>query len=260
MPHYNVTGIVLRRMAYGETDNILTIYTRELGRVSAIAKGSRRATSRTAGACEILTCARFNLASGKSLDVVTQTEIVNAFPALRKDLARLANGQYLAEILDKLVADGDPHAELFILLRSALLLLERSSDPATAARWFELRILGEVGFAPDLGCCVACGEAVPAAGNWPNEEYALSVKHGGAVCARHTSTTSSDDHAPLSPDALDFLQHVDAHDIGNIRSVLKIDPPSARTASLARNAMRRYIRWRIDSDLRSVAFLDSLTA
>jgi len=260
MPQYNATGIVLRRIAFGETDNIITLYTRERGRVSAIAKGARRASSRTSGACEILTCARYNLAVGKSLDVVTQAEVKNAFPALRKDLTRLASGQYLAELLDKFVVDEDPHPELFTLLRASLLLLERMPEPQTAARWFELRLLDLAGYGPDLTTCSICGETVPAQGDLPDDEYALSVKQGGAVCPRHVIPHSSDDHAPLSVDAIDYLQHLNAHTVSQVRAVLAIAPPMPRTAMLARIALRRYIRWRIDSDLRSTVFLDSLNA
>lgn len=258
MPQYNATGIVLRRLAYGETDNIVTLYTRENGRVSAIAKGARKASSRTASACEILTCARYNLASGKSLAVITQAEIKNAFPALRKDLSRLAHAQYTAELTDKFVADEDPHPQLFTLLRATLLLLERTADPATAARWFELRLLAETGFAPNLSACAACGEQVPDAAMRTDSVYALSASAGGVVCPLHAPAFSKADAPELTFDALDFLQHLSAHEIGSIRQLLDVAPPPRRSANLARLALRRYIRYRIDSDLRTLGFLDGL--
>ncbi|MDR3707527.1 MAG: DNA repair protein RecO [Capsulimonadaceae bacterium] len=258
MAQYNVTGIVLRRVPYGETDNIITLYTRERGRVSAIAKGARKPISRLAGACETLTCGRYNLAGGKSLDIVTQAEVKDAFPSLRKDLSRLAGAQYLAEALNHFVVEEDAHPDLFTLLRAGLLLMERADDPQTAVRWYELRLLELAGYGPDLCSCVICGETVPRDNASQTDIYALSVANGGALCTDHANPNGYEDHAALTFDALDYLQHLNAHGLEHIRAVAKIPSPSEATAGLARMALRRTIRWRIDGDLRSAPFMDSL--
>ncbi|HEY3332982.1 MAG TPA: DNA repair protein RecO [Capsulimonadaceae bacterium] len=258
MAQYNTMGIVLRRMAFGETDNILTIYTRDRGRVSAIAKGARKAGSRLTGASEVLTCANFGLATGKSLHVLQQAEVKNSFPALRKDLMRLAHGQYMAELLSHFVAEDDPQPDLFTLLRSTLLLLERIADPEMASRWFELRLMERIGYAPDLETCAVCGEPVPGPSTDAADRFALSAAQGGVLCPYHARPREIDDHSELSYDAVDFVQHVNAHDLEHIRAVLSVAPPSHATATQARLALRRYIRYRCDSDLRSIAFMDSL--
>ena len=260
MPQYNVTGIVLRRIPFGETDNILTIYTRERGRLSAIAKGARKAISRLAGSSEVLTCARFNLASGKSLEVVTQAEVKNAFASLRSDLPRLAGAQYMAELVNHFVVDEDPHEELFVLLRTGLLLMERAADPQTAVRWYELRLLGLVGYGPDLRECAVCHDPVPGPDASASDIYAASASNGAVLCVRHAHPREYDDHALLSFDALDYLQHLDAHEIDDVRAVAGIAAPSRETAAQARMALRRTIRWRTEADLRSAAFMDSLIA
>src|SRR5215468_2707066 len=102
MPAYTTTGLVLHRLNLGETDKILTLYTREHGKLSAVAKGARRAGSRLSGATELFTDSKFLLATGKTLDIVTQCEIRESFPALRNDLERLARATYFCELLDRM--------------------------------------------------------------------------------------------------------------------------------------------------------------
>src|SRR5579862_3611183 len=99
MPTYTADSLVLHRLNLGENDRILTLYTREHGKLSAVAKGARRATSRLVGATELFTQARVLLATGRSLDILTQCEIRASFPALRNDLERLARATYLCELL-----------------------------------------------------------------------------------------------------------------------------------------------------------------
>ena len=259
MPSYNATGIVIRRTQYGETDNILTLYTREQGRVSVIAKGARKAISRFSGASEMLTCSRFGLATGKGMHVVTQVEVKNSFPNLRKDLVRLANGLYFAELLGKFIADEDPSEALFVLLRATLLLLERIRDPETAARWFEMRLMDELGYAPDLEACFECAAEIDVdAAEVGGHTLALSVAHGAVVCADHASMPSTVADPPLSGESLAYLRQLATMTVSDIRQVLAIPSPTDRGASLARTAMRRYIRFRLDRDLKSLEFLDSV--
>src|SRR5437879_4466300 len=127
MPVYKVNGIVLRRSDLGETDRILRLFTRECGRVDTVAKGARRGTSRLSGATELFTHSRMLLATGKTLDIVSQCEIRESFPGLRGDLQRIARATYLCELVDRLLADREPNTEAFDLLLSALYLLQRPS-------------------------------------------------------------------------------------------------------------------------------------
>ena len=95
-------------MNYGETDRILTLYTREQGRLSAIAKGCRRTTSRLAAATELFMYGKYLLATGKSLEIVTQSETRESFPRLRSDVLRIAYASYIVELVNETVEDHDP--------------------------------------------------------------------------------------------------------------------------------------------------------
>ena len=259
MPAYTTDAFVLRRMHFGETDNILTLYGRDRGRFSAIAKGARKAISRLSGATEVLTLTRFGMASGKSLEIVTQVEVQDSFPGLRQDLLRLAHGLYLADLVDHSVEDHAPNPRLFDLLHAGLSLLETVSPPEVAARWFEVQLLRDLGYAPDLCQCAVCREPVPGSFR-SGERFALSALLGGALCPRHARPASNDDHSGLSHEALLLLQTMDAPWPQNGDRLPASELPDAKSLSEARLALRRSLRFRLERDLKSLTFLDSLRA
>ncbi len=261
MPSYSTLAIVLRRLHYGETDNILTLYSPEHGRFSAIAKGARKAISRLSGATEALTCTRFGLASGKSLEIVTQVEVEDSFPGLRQDLYRLAHGLYFADLVDHAVEDHAPNPALFDLLHTVLSLTRTVTPVDLVARWFELHLLRDLGYAPVLSECMICHTPLP--GDFAEDEvFALSALLGGALCPRHARPATDESHSALSYEALWLLQTLDAaHDFPS-ESVADLgsDLATLSTKSLnqTRLALRRTLRFHIERDLKSLEFLDSL--
>jgi DNA repair protein RecO (recombination protein O) len=261
MPAYNTVAIVIRRLNFSETDKILTLYSRDLGRFSAIAKGARKTMSRMSGATEMLMCTRFNLATGKSMDVVTQTEVHESFPQLRQDLDRLAHGLYLADLVDHCVEDHEPHPALFDLLMAGLYLVQRAPSPQIPARWFELQLLMELGYQPDLFACAICGSSIELpAGPLPEgmgSRFALSASQGGALCLTHARPGLIDDHSTLSGEALSLLRRLQGIDPeeGSVVATVTASQISLDQAGLA---LRRYLRYRLERELKSLAFLDSL--
>jgi DNA repair protein RecO (recombination protein O) len=261
MPAYTMDAFVLRRRHFGETDNILTLYSRDAGRFSAIAKGARKAISRLSGATEVLTLTRFGLATGKSLEIVTQVEVQDSFNRLRQDLERLAHGLYLADLLDHSVEDHAPNPTLFDLFHAALSLTGALTPPEIAARWFEVRLLRDLGYAPNFFECAVCQEPLPG-GFLERERFGLSVHLGGALCPRHARPATNEDHSGLSYGALIFLQALDAPEpeMESGIALPALIPPGAKSLNEARLALRRSLRVRLERDLKSLEFLDSLRA
>ncbi len=257
MPAYTTEAVVLRRLQYGETDNILTLYSPEIGRFSAIAKGARKAISRLSGATEVLTCTRFGLASGKTLEIVTQAEVRESFSALRLDLPRLAHGLYLADLLDHSVEDHAPNPILYQMLLAGLSQTAALTPPELAARWFEVQLLRDLGYAPQITHCAVCQRPVP--GEFARDElFALSVHLGGVLCPRHAHPEANADHSGLGTGALRLLQTLDS--LGPEGAIALPALPAAGPKSLdqVRLALRRSLRARLERDLKSLEFLDSL--
>lgn len=257
MPAYTTVAIVLRRLQYGETDNILTLFSPDKGRFAAIAKGARKAVSRLSGATETLTCTRFGLATGKSLEIVTQVEVQESFTPLRQDLNRLAHGLYLADLVDHAVEDHAPNPVLYELLLTGLRQVETLTPPELAARWFEVQILGDLGYAPNLTECAICQTPLPS--DFPRDElFALSASLGGAVCPRHSHPEGNDDYSGLGLGALRLLQTLEALGPDGGIALGGLPPAGPKGLDQIRLALRRTLRSRLERDLKSLEFLDSL--
>src|SRR3954452_785645 len=170
-------AIVLRSIRYGEADRVLHLYTPERGRVSAIAKGVRRAKSRFGGRLEPFFRLELVLYEGRSdLLTVTSAETLAGHRRLREDGGALDAAARACDAVGRLFADGDPHAGVYHLLANELALLD--ADPARAGRAnalaFRLKLLLAAGFAPQLSACASCGERDHLAG--------FSGAAGGMVC------------------------------------------------------------------------------
>src|SRR3954464_4151975 len=152
-------AIVLRSLRYGEADRILHLYTPHAGRVSAIAKGVRKARSRFGGRLEPFFRTHLVLYHGRSdLLTVTSAETVDAHPRLRDDARALDAAARACEAVARVFDDGEPHAGVYPLLANELALLDREPARAGTANVlaFRLKLLLAAGFAPQLAACAAC--------------------------------------------------------------------------------------------------------
>jgi DNA repair protein RecO (recombination protein O) len=208
MPVYKAEAIILRRQAVGEADRVITLFTREHGRLRTVARGVRRTTSRLAGRIEPFTHARLLLARGRTLDVIAQAEVVAAFAGLRADLTRSAYAAYVAELVDRFLPDRDRNESVFALLRTTLAALNQAAgeDAQVLALWFALHLAAELGYRPETEACVACGRRVPHLPGRAMEAWAFSPALGGALCP---ACRSQDANAlGASPGILAAFEHL----------------------------------------------------
>jgi DNA repair protein RecO (recombination protein O) len=243
---YKTPAIVLRHRKLGDADQILTLYTANRGKVEAVVKGARKTRSRLAGHAEPLTHATFMLAQGRSLDIVTGAETAESFQVLRDDLERLSRGMYACELLDKFT---EPHAEnfgLFRLLLDTLRRLGSSAEHDTPIRYYEMTLLREMGYTPELDACVSCRSKLE-----PETNY-WSAGAGGVVCARCRHEEAA--IRPISANAIKLLRlllHGRWTDVARV----KID---ADLALELERALGEYVRWVLERDVRSAAFIDTV--
>lgn len=159
---YATEGVVLRRNNIGEADRIVTIYSKHSGKISFIAKGIRRSTSRKGGNLELFNQVKIFVAKGRNLDLITEAEVINSFQDWRKDLKKIAVAYELCELVDKLSAEGVENQEVYDLLVNYLLNLSSILEDQSPARQrpspqamagglitnFELSLLQYLGFWP----------------------------------------------------------------------------------------------------------------
>ncbi len=246
MPVYKAEAIVLRQQALGESDRIITLFTREYGKVRAVARGVRRSTSRLAGRIEPFIHARLLLARGRTLDVIAQAEIVRPFSGVRADLLRGAYAAYVVELVDRGVPERDRHEEVFALIIGALEDLERAreDDAEMAALRFAVKLAGLLGYQPETAACVECGRCLPhtlgAAGAW-----AFSPLSGGALCPACRSRDA--EAVSVSPGVLaacDYLVRVPERQSGRLRI------PPVQRGELAK-LVQLHLEHRLEAKLRS---------
>ena len=172
-------GVVLRTIRYGEADRVLHLYTRDRGRVAAMAKGVRRTRTRFGGRLEPFFRLDMILYEGRSeLLTVTSAETVEAHTRLRTDARALDAAARACDAVARLFETSEPHPAVYHLLCNELALLDRDSGAhATRANQlaFRLKLLLAAGFAPQLGACASCGEREHLA--------AFSGAAGGVVCS-----------------------------------------------------------------------------
>jgi DNA repair protein RecO (recombination protein O) len=188
-------AVVLRSMRFGEADRILHLYTAQRGRVSAIAKGVRRARSRFGGRLEPYFSLRLVLHEGRSeLLTVTSAETVAAHPRLREDAGALDSAARACDAVARLFDTNEPQPGVFNLLRRELALLDAAPAQATHANQlaFRLKLLLAAGLAPQLAACASCGERDHLSG--------FSGAAGGVVCAACEAASF-----PLSGEAHGFM-------------------------------------------------------
>ncbi len=194
-----VEAIVLRHSDWGEADRLVWLITQEMGKIQAVAKGVRRIRSRKAGHLEPFTRASLLLARGRDLLIVTQAETIDAFLPLREDLAGVTYASYVVELLDRFTYEQGEGRELFVLLADTLKRLSEGTDPDSVIRYFELRLLDQVGFRPELFHCLGCGRDIQ-----PESQF-FSAKAGGVLCPK--CGPGAPGAIPISINALHLLRH-----------------------------------------------------
>jgi DNA repair protein RecO (recombination protein O) len=179
MPLEKAQALVIRTTDWSESSRIATLWTREFGKVRALAKGGRRLKSSFESALDLLTSCSIVLVrkTSGSLDLLTEALVVERFAQLRRDLQALYAAYYVAELLNDWTEDYDPHPALF---DEALETLRQVGQPGvmTGPRMarFELTLLRELGYGPALDACAGC------TGPITGPQLAFSAAAGGMVC------------------------------------------------------------------------------
>ena len=175
---HRVDALVLRAIAYGESDAVVHLLVLGRGRVSAFARGARSSRKRFGGALEPFQRVEALLSEreGQELWALREARVVEGHGRLREDLHRIAHAGYAAELVHDLTRAGQPADALFLLLEEFLTRLEAGAATSARLRALELLALEAAGFAPELLACARCGSEVPSG------RAAFDPDAGGVIC------------------------------------------------------------------------------
>jgi DNA repair protein RecO (recombination protein O) len=246
VPLYRDEAIVLRTHKLGEADRIVTLLTRERGRVRAVARGVRRTTSRFGSRLEPFTHVDLQLAEGRNLDTITQAETLTPFSAgLGEDYERYTAGTVMLETADRLVSEErQPSLQQFLLLVGGLRAMAAGERrPGQVLDSYLLRSLAVAGYAPSFENCAHCG-TLPNEGGGPHRWFNPSM--GGVLCA----TCRMPGSANPAPETITLLGALLA---GDWPAVTAADPRHLREAS---GLVAAYLHWHLERGLKSLAYVE----
>jgi DNA repair protein RecO (recombination protein O) len=243
-------AILLRAVAYGEADRIVTLLGRATGRVSALARGARKSQRRFGGGLGMAATGVATLRErpGAELLALEAFDIVEARMGLGQDVGRAAHAAYALELCEKLCAPRQPEGPVYDWLDGFLGRLETGAATALRVRVFELGLLERLGLAPALESCVACGRADL---DDTAETLRWHPSRGGVVCTHCARTGAL--LAPATRRALVRLRHLALADA-------EPDDPDRDLNDACRRALADLLRLHLTGPLRSVAFIDKMAA
>ena len=246
---FRVEAVVLRHSDYGEADRLLTLYTRQLGKTRALAKGARKIASRKAGHIEPFTYVKLQLAKGRDMLILTQADTVDAYQPLREDLILTSHASYVMELLDRFTYEDETESpSAFRLLTDTLSRLASKSDPWLVIRYYEMRLLDHLGFRPQLFECANCGREIKA------EDQYFSFRAGGVICSR-CGQGLPNLHS-ISVESLKYLRHFQRstyHEAARARP----DPEIQREVEAL---MQGYFTYLLERELNTPGFLKKIRA
>ena len=244
--NYQTEAIIIKKTKLGEADRILTLYTPHLGKIQAVAKGVRRPRSKLAGHLELLTHSLVSLARGRNLDTITGSQTINSFLPLKSDLELASCGLYATELVNQSTADHIENYPLFQLLAETMHYLCQGSNNELTLRYFELQLLNQVGYRPQLQHCVSCRQPLEPTTN------SFCPSAGGMLC--HTCCQDELLTYPLSVNALKVLRLLQNSDY-NTAIRLKMNLGLSQEL---KEITRVYLKYILEREVKSAAWLDTL--
>jgi DNA repair protein RecO (recombination protein O) len=240
-----VEALVISHRDFGEADRILKLFTREEGKLNAIAKGARRMRSRKAAHLEPFTHSALVLAVGRNLWIVTQADTISSFPNIHADVQKTGQASYVLELADFVSTEFQPDRAMYRLVLETLQRIERTTDTFNLLLHFELRLLDHAGFKPELFRCTECGTQIEA------EDQHFSTVKGGVLCPR-CQPKGYEKSIPADVESLRFMRHFQRN---SFNKVALVEIPEKPRKPL-RHVMDAYISAVTERRLNSPAFID----
>lgn len=243
---YRIQAIVLARRDWGEADRLLTLFTADKGKLRVLAPGARKPTSRKSGHVELFSLGNFMLAQARTFDKVTQAETVSYRAELREDLERVSAAYILVELVDRFLEERDENALVFDLLNTALDALSSGAPVALVLRFFEMKLLGYVGYQPQLYHCQGCGEELQ-----PVAQYYYPAE-ASVVCP--DCALSIPLLLPISVDALKIMRFLQT---SSWVTAQRLTLTTALEAELER-LLHRTVATLLERDVNAIKFMNEL--
>jgi len=246
---HKTEAIALRFLDYGESDRIVTFYTRDYGKIRGIAKGARRSRKRFANALEFFCCSQivFSRKGRDNLALIEESRVHQYFESIRADLEKTLMSSYLIELTDHFTIEDKKSAAIFQLLHDFLEQIDTGPCNEALLRFFEIRLLRQTGYQPVLDRCVAC--QAPVSGG---DVYHFQSRAGGIRCSACQQIGEAS--LPVSPGTAKILLMGGDIDPAKMNR-LSMSEQSARES---RQMLMHFIRHLLGKELKSHQVLNQI--
>jgi DNA repair protein RecO (recombination protein O) len=246
MSYLKVKGIVIKELNIGEADKIITIFSRENGKIQAFVKNARRPRSNLSASTQFLCYNDFMLFRGKDMYTVSNCDIIEPFYEIRNDIFRLTYSAHMADLLSDTIQENEPALKILSLFLNTLHFLAKTERSAELLiRIFELKLISLLGYTPQIGNCSACG---------CEEDFSLyfSMEKHGFIC----KTCSSNDKTAFAilPGTVKAIRYIIWSDFKQLFNFNLSDEVLDELS----NIMRKYIKLVLEKDYNKLDFLKDL--
>ena len=242
-------AIMLRRIDFGDYDLILTFYTFDRGKVTAIAKAAKKSKKRFAGILELFSLLNIVYTSprGGSLSVLQEASLISSYYKIRADIKKTAYASYWAELINSWAEDNEKNEQLFILFKQLLFELDLGRVPdETLSIVFQMRFLKLAGICPDLSMCSVCKRGIE---NFKSGGFYIYIKKGNLVCKNCMVEKSESFY--LSAGTVKQLLWIEQ---GSLNKALRIKLSSVGTME-SQKFLEKFVPYHTEKELKSLNFL-----
>ncbi|OPY03950.1 MAG: DNA repair protein RecO [Syntrophus sp. PtaB.Bin001] len=248
---HRTEGIVLKTLNYSDSDLIVTFYTRDFGKLTAIAKGARKSKKRFVNVLEPFCCSSllFFRKQRDQLAWLESCQCINEYPEIRKSLDRTLLASYFIDLVDHFSLEEKAEIKLFKLLYTFLSLIEEGDTSERLLRFFEIRHLKITGYAPALDRCLICNAPLNS-----QQRYVFSITHGGLHCLSCSSASAAPGVLPISVGTIRTLQLGTEIETDKMKRILF----SGQTARESKSLLTLFIGHILGKELKSMKVLDEV--
>jgi DNA repair protein RecO (recombination protein O) len=179
MKRYNTQAFVLKNIKYKDADKIFTLFSKEMGKISAVARGVRKISSRRAGNLDTLNLVSISIRENlNAFNDIEEVKTLESYKDLKKDLKKSLKAYYLIELIHKSIEEGEQNEDLFNLLQKSLKIMQKTADPDFVVNYFEMHFMNLLGYKMTLDKCRVCSRVLSK--SW--EKYFFNVENGSFEC------------------------------------------------------------------------------
>jgi DNA repair protein RecO (recombination protein O) len=248
MPGHKTEGIVIHSADFGESDKLVTFFTKHFGKLKGIAKSAKKSKKRFAGTLEIFSHVNINFFEKENLSLarIESCSLIDSFSKIHDSLERVTYGSYFVELVNEMVGEREKNRRIFNLLFYFLRLLNGRNVSEELLRIYEIRLLTLLGYQPQLDQCIICqGDIATEIHNW------FSLKKGGVVCPRcHRGI----EDLPISLGTSLILKTARSYPLSKITRVKF----TTQALKESRQILSNFVEYQLGKRLKSLQFLEQM--